>query len=54
MKYHAEWVENCGNFAEAGKMWIYACRRIIKNSLSECCPGPGGEHSQLQSWETET
>ena len=34
MKYNATLVTNCGNFAEASIMPIYACGRIIQNSVS--------------------
>ena len=34
IQYHAKWAKNHGNFAEAGKLLIYACGRIIQNSMS--------------------
>ena len=37
MIYHVKWAKSCGHFAEAGRLLIYACRRIIQNYMS----GPG-------------
>ena len=34
MKYHDIQAEICENFAEAGRLLIYACGRIIQNSMS--------------------
>ena len=34
MKYHAKQAENRGYFVEACRMLIFACRRIIQNSIS--------------------
>ena len=34
MKSNANLVKNCGNFAEARILPIYACGRIIQNSVS--------------------
>ena len=34
MKYHDKWAKKWGNFAEVGKLLVYACGRIIQSSMS--------------------
>ena len=34
MKYHATWAKDRRNVEEAGKLQIYACERIVQDSMS--------------------
>ena len=45
MIYHVKWAKQCGNLAEAGRSLIYACGRIIQNSVS----APGNHSCDKQT-----